>query len=53
IRQFAAYLQSGGKTIPGASLQDLVPDGRKLKDILSYKILKQDDAEKYHDAEKN
>lgn len=40
IRQFANYIKSGGKLIPGASLQDLVPDKEKLKKILNYEILK-------------
>ena len=40
IRQYATYLKSGGKTLEGASLQELVPDKEKLKKILTYKILK-------------
>lgn len=40
IRQYAQYLKSGGKVIPGASLQELVPDKGKLKRILNYEILK-------------
>ena len=39
IRQYAQYIKSGGKVIPGASLNDLVPDREKLKKILSYEIL--------------
>ena len=39
IRQYANYTKSGGKIIPGASLQELVPDKEKLKKILSYDIL--------------
>ena len=39
IRQFAQYIKSGGKVIPGASLEELVPDKEKLKKILSYEIL--------------
>lgn len=40
IRQYAHYLKSGGKSISGASLEELVPDKEKLKKILSYEILK-------------
>jgi len=40
IRQFAQYIKTGGKTIPGASLEELVPDREKLKKILNYGILK-------------
>ena len=40
VRQYAQYIESGGKVIPGASLQELVPDREKLKKILSYEILK-------------
>jgi len=39
IRQFAQYIKSGGKLIPGASLQELVPDKEKLRKILNYEIL--------------
>ncbi len=39
IRQFATYLKSGGKTLQGATLQELVPDKEKLKKILSFQIL--------------
>ena len=40
IRQFNAYLKSGGKTLPGGTLQDFVPDEDKLKKILSFEVLK-------------
>ena len=40
IRQYAAYLKSGGKTIPGGKLEELVPDKEKLKKILSFERLK-------------
>ena len=40
IRQFAQYVKSGGKLIPGASLEELVPDKERLKKILSYEVLK-------------
>lgn len=39
VRQFSNYIKSGGKIIPGASLQELVPNKEKLKKILSYEIL--------------
>lgn len=38
IRQFASYLKSGGKTLQGAELKDLVPDEEKLKKILNFEI---------------
>lgn len=38
IRQFAAYLKSGGKTLEGAGLEDFVPDKEKLRKILSYEM---------------
>ena len=40
IRQFNAYLKSGGKTLPEGSLKDFVPDEAQLKKILSYEVLK-------------
>ena len=40
VRQYAQYAKSGGKIIPGAELENLVPDKDKLKKILSYEILK-------------
>ena len=40
IRQFAQYIKSGGKIIPGASLEEIVPDKEKLRKILSYEILR-------------
>jgi hypothetical protein len=40
IRQFAAYLNSGGKTLDDAELKHLVPDEKKLKKILNYEIIK-------------
>ena len=40
IRQFAQYIKTGGKLIPGASLEELVPDKEKLQKILNYGILK-------------
>ena len=40
IRQFASYLQTGGKTLEGGQLKDLVKDKERLKKILSYGILK-------------
>lgn len=38
IRQYAQYIKSGGKVIPGAELEELVPDKELLKKILSYEI---------------
>ena len=40
IRQYALYLKSGGKVIPGGKLEDLVPDQDMLKKILDYTILR-------------
>ena len=39
IRQYAQYIKSGGKLIPGAELEELVPDKEKLRKILNYDIL--------------
>jgi|TARA_Y100000310_G_scaffold75248_1_gene71496 hypothetical protein len=39
VRRYASYLKSGGKTINGAELKDLVPDKEKLKKILNFEIL--------------
>jgi Fe-S-cluster containining protein len=40
VRQFAAYLKSGGKTLKGSKLKDIIPDKKKLNQILKYKILR-------------
>lgn len=40
IRQYAAYLKAGGKTIKRGELEDLVPDKETLKKILNFKKLK-------------
>jgi Fe-S-cluster containining protein len=40
IRQYAQYIKAGGKIIPGAELENLVPDGERLRKILNYEILK-------------
>lgn len=39
IRQFASYLDAGGKTLPGGELKDIVPDPERLKRILAYTIM--------------
>ena len=39
VRQFATYLKTGGKTLEGAQLENLVPDKEKLRKILSFEIL--------------
>ena len=39
VRQYASYLKTGGKTLEGAGLNDLVPDKEKLRKILSLDIL--------------
>jgi Fe-S-cluster containining protein len=40
IRQYAQYLKSGGKVIPGAELENLIPGKERLNKIFSYEILK-------------
>jgi Fe-S-cluster containining protein len=40
IREWKVYLDSGGKTIKGGELEDLVPDKKILKKILNYEVLK-------------
>lgn len=40
IREWKLYLDSGGKNIPGGTLQELVPNKEKLRKILSYEVLK-------------
>jgi Fe-S-cluster containining protein len=40
IRQYADYLAAGGKMIPGGKLEELVPDKKVLKKILSFEMLK-------------
>lgn len=39
IRQYAQYIKSGGKLIEGARIEELVPDGEKLRKILKYGVL--------------
>ena len=38
VRQYASYLKSGGKTLEGAELKDLVPGKEKLRKILNLEI---------------
>ncbi|MBS3102792.1 YkgJ family cysteine cluster protein [Candidatus Woesearchaeota archaeon] len=40
VRQYAAYLKSGGKILAGAELETMVPDKEKLSKILSFDILR-------------
>ncbi|MFO8016547.1 MAG: YkgJ family cysteine cluster protein [Candidatus Woesearchaeota archaeon] len=40
VRQYAAYLRTGGKTLPGFELESLIKDKNKLKKILDYEILR-------------
>ncbi len=40
VRQYAAYLREGGKTLPGAALHDLVKDSNLLKKILAFEIVR-------------
>jgi len=39
IRQYKAYLKSGGKTIPGGKLEELIPDKEELNKILNFQRL--------------
>ncbi len=39
IRQYATYLKSGGKTITGGELKELIPDKERLKKMLNFEIL--------------
>lgn len=40
IRQYHAYIKTGGKVLEGAELETLFPNKQLLKDILSYERLK-------------
>lgn len=40
VRQFAVYLKCGGKTLPGAELNDLIKDQEKLRKIIKYEIFR-------------
>lgn len=40
VREYAAYLESGGKTLPGGALHELVKDKETLKKMLSGKMLR-------------
>lgn len=40
IRQYQAYLEAGGKTIPGGAIDELVPDKEKRESMLSFAMLK-------------
>lgn len=40
VRQYAAYLKNGGKTLPGAALGDIVKDATVLQKILSFEIVR-------------
>ena len=40
IREWSLYLKSGGKNIPGGTLQELVPNKEALKKILNYEVLR-------------
>ena len=39
IRQYASFLKTH-KTLPGGSLEEIVPDKERLKGILSYQVIK-------------
>jgi hypothetical protein len=40
VREYAQYLKTGGKTIPGGELNELVTDKAQLKKILNYSTRK-------------
>ena len=40
VRDYAVYLDSGGKTLEGGKLNEIIPDKKKLKKILNYGDLK-------------
>ena len=40
VRQYADYIASGGHTIQGGKLEEIMPDKKKRKEILGFKILK-------------
>lgn len=40
IRQYAAYLNNGGKALPGAALHDVVKDAALLQKILGFEIVR-------------
>lgn len=40
IRQFDAYIRSGGKTLEGGRVEDFVKDKERLRKILSFEILR-------------
>ncbi len=41
VRQYSTYLKSGGKTIKGGEISEIIKDKNMLKKILSYEKLKQ------------
>ncbi len=40
VRQYARYLASGGKTLPGGQLHELITDQSQLSKMLNYSMLK-------------
>ena len=40
VRQFASYINSGGKTLEHGQLKDFIPDKEKLNKILSFETLR-------------
>jgi len=40
IRQYASYLETGGRLLKGAELERLFPDKAKLKRILNYEVMR-------------
>ncbi len=36
LKDYAMYLKSGGKTLPGAQLHELIPDKEKLDKLINY-----------------
>lgn len=40
VRQYAAHLTVGGLLLPGATVEEVVPDAEQRRKILSYEVLK-------------
>ena len=40
VRQYAAHLAVGGLLLPGATIEEVVPDAEQRRKILSYEVLK-------------
>lgn len=52
IRQYASHLKDCNKALPGSQLNDLVPDKEKLRKMLDYELLTQEQDDKVKDTER-